>query len=1334
MDIAVANFARRYRIAGPAGSAPEAAARLDGLADAVGQAMERAIERSLGDDPAVYVLPRVSHRTSLRLDAGRDDAELAESWGESLAAAVLRALAAGDGVVRFAGRGEHAARFLADLLAGRAWERRLYRPFAALRELPLEEAVAAVLRQHRGEPEGVLAALAAAGVLEEVLGRAGGDSLRELWGRPLGRREEPSPETARTLLALALSLADRLGLWRGGERGAEPAGDPSRPAARLDAWLAAAPAAPDWMDPGSLADALADTLRFLAERGDLHPAGRAPPAEPLAAVLADFDWLDTARLRPWLESRLAPPTSAAGAAPAADPESVAAEPPAARAAETRSAEGRGAESRGAEGRSAEGRSAESRSAEVLEDRSPEGAAEPAPSQPVEGRRVPRGRRPTPRQRDLLADLLHVAGEGGLGLERARPCSPANALRLYARLIERFPRWSGDAAARGLLERLLAAWQAAAGLPEMPRSAAAWARAGKRLSGPAARDLAAVTGLGEPAMRLLEALAGARPPAAPSSTIPRTPAPPPSTVPRTPVAARELTLWADLRFLLATWPSPAGRGRPPRPADAERLAAVLVQRLPALRPYPGGRGADLVPRIRRLLTLAEILTAGAAAAGLLEQLRRGRLEAVLAALPAAARQEVAPLLAVLAASPELAAELAVPLPAVLAAAERSAPSLASLPAELRSLARRGLPPLPAEYPAAAETAERWLAVLAAADPRWREVPGVERSLRRWLSVAGALRRAEAPEAARQLLRRRETAGLADTLPEGLREPARRDLEQLRELGGAEALAASLAPLAAGAVPEPEPAELWADLWLALRRRRPLLELRPATVAADIERLLAALARDAPRWRRVPGARRALEALLLAVRGRPAPAGEPPHGSLETTEQPPAPLGVLPEPAAASGPAEAGQADPALLSEATASRTAVSGPVEVRHADPAPPPAAPASETAAPPEPAAAGQQQDGARRFLAALGAGEQELLRALLERRAVPAAGSPAAGAPAVEAPRSSTEEAIEIECAGIFLLARAILDGRLGALVHRAAWPPGAEPSRLGAAITAVALCWAGEAAVTEDDLLDEGIRHLAGWDRPTDLAAVRALWRGAGDGDHRRFTGELLRLAAGQRLLRGEQLRLYRLTTAGGTPALVAGCETEGVWPFGHAGGGELGELLPRWLELWRRGTGREPEAILCDAALAEAAGAPAGVELIPVPAAAEAAAEGSERGRLLAAHRAGREALTGALAALDGAWLGDPGSDLAATLAAAALLRVWARWLGRFAGAGVPFLLENFIRRPGRLSVAGHVLRVELAPGPMDMVLEMAGYLDDLEAVPWLAGRRLELHLGERRGERR
>jgi hypothetical protein len=128
----------------------------------------------------------------------------------------------------------------------------------------------------------------------------------------------------------------------------------------------------------------------------------------------------------------------------------------------------------------------------------------------------------------------------------------------------------------------------------------------------------------------------------------------------------------------------------------------------------------------------------------------------------------------------------------------------------------------------------------------------------------------------------------------------------------------------------------------------------------------------------------------------------------------------------------------------------------------------------------------------------------------------------------------------------------------------------------------------------------------------------------------------------------------------------------------------LISDWQEVWRQSTGSDPQ--------------------------------------LLEASAADRETLAGALAALDGGALGIDEADLVIALAAIAVVRTWARWLRQFAASSVPWLLDKFIRRPGKIRVGESAILVELDPRPLDIVIEMAGYASDIHRVTWLGGRNI------------
>jgi len=87
------------------------------------------------------------------------------------------------------------------------------------------------------------------------------------------------------------------------------------------------------------------------------------------------------------------------------------------------------------------------------------------------------------------------------------------------------------------------------------------------------------------------------------------------------------------------------------------------------------------------------------------------------------------------------------------------------------------------------------------------------------------------------------------------------------------------------------------------------------------------------------------------------------------------------------------------------------------------------------------------------------------------------------------------------------------------------------------------------------------------------------------------------------------------------------------------------------------------------------------------------------------------------------GNPNLDQTVAMVTSLLLRMWARWLRGFSASSISFLVENFIRRSGRLYAEKDTLLIELKQGPLDLVMEMAGYFADIERVPWLPGKRIK-----------
>ncbi|MCP4658128.1 MAG: hypothetical protein GY856_22180, partial [bacterium] len=1127
MDMHVAHLRCRYQVLGPRPAAESVASRLDGVRDELPAVIEGALDQALGNDPAVYVLRRVKNRVSLRLAAERPDSELAETWGKSLAAAVLHAVHehAEDAaeVMRFADQGEYVAHFLVDLLAGRAWERWYYHPFAAYKssqpaggdfprfqpaggDFPRfrrawadtevrpygsgseTDVLHRVLLGNRDHLAGILARLERQGALDGILDRVDETALSELWSEERERLGAPGLEELRALVTMAFSLVDRLGRWAG-----------DRP--RIDDFLAlyrgTRPEAADWRDRGSLAAAMIDVLRFAVAERRLRPT--APEAdfdERLDQALAELDWLDLERLRRGLVEALA--------------------------------------------------------TAVPDDAAP---------------RPPRGRGATPRQKELLADLGRILGEGELRLDVHRRHSPANALRLYARLVDRFPRWADDSGARALIERLLRAWHALAGLP---RAVELLRRLGEaesvslppELPATAARDLRFFAGLGPVALRILEALVG------PVGRADAGPDVGSGEGRRHGENRGERGVRGDREVRGDHADGRGGEIRGDREVGGERAEGrggearedredfgdhaegrggevrgdreVGGERVEGRGDEAGGDREDFGERAEgrggevrgdREVGWERAEGRGDEAGGDREDFgeraegrggeargdreirveREARVEREVRGEREVRRERAEGRGGEAGGDREVGGErddgvvweARVEREVGGERAEGGGDEAGGdredfgdredrVEREVRGNPDDRRSRDDGRYRDDRYGDDRYGDDRYGDDRRLRdggryrddrtgmnapcystapaeaglEVAGegaVVAAVERLLSIWAWIVRAESPAEVSEAFQRGSPAAVLQQLPEEIRRQAAVDLGFLGE-PGLEVVAALLAD---ATQPPAQQRELLTDLNLLLRQGELRLDLRHPASPSNVEQLARALVQEHARWRDLAaGGMSALEQRverLLASCARLLEIG--PEYPARRREQP---------------------ATPVVVAEAA----------------------------------------------------------------------------------------REGIETGCAGVFLLLRAILDAHLPAIVNKADYPPGAEPSPLGAVLTALGWCWGGEPAVVRGGP-DPGLALLAGWTTAPTLDEIRGSWRQATAEDHLRFQTALLRILAGQRLVRGSVLHLHQVAR-GDRVALVAGVDGRGLWPLGRvfpsreALRSGLGDLLTRWMEIWRETLG--------------------------------------------------------------------------------------------------------------------------------------------------------------------
>ena len=309
----------------------------------------------------------------------------------------------------------------------------------------------------------------------------------------------------------------------------------------------------------------------------------------------------------------------------------------------------------------------------------------------------------------------------------------------------------------------------------------------------------------------------------------------------------------------------------------------------------------------------------------------------------------------------------------------------------------------------------------------------------------------------------------------------------------------------------------------------------------------------------------------------------------------------------------------------------------------------------------------------------------------------------------------------GAALLLRVISDVRLAEIVRGSfTVPPDAAdgvPDPFAALLVAVLQRW-GDA----DPLsIDPALWQLAGHAHAPEAIGIAESWNALSTPALNAIQRGLCRVLAGRRTIDPTILDVRRVTLPDGHDALVAGDGRSAIYPFGVDSPDPqgIGSLVEDWVAWWGTATGSPPLLTVHEPELRRA--------LLASPVLAP----------LLAGRRtARRRAVEGpdqSLADLDDAFrqwsIGGlpPTAELTVDLIAIALLRLWARSLPSFAASSPGFLLRTFVRRSGQLVVGPSELTIELEPKPLDLVLEMAGFVSDIESLPWLAGRPCRIHIG-------
>ena len=264
---------------------------------------------------------------------------------------------------------------------------------------------------------------------------------------------------------------------------------------------------------------------------------------------------------------------------------------------------------------------------------------------------------------------------------------------------------------------------------------------------------------------------------------------------------------------------------------------------------------------------------------------------------------------------------------------------------------------------------------------------------------------------------------------------------------------------------------------------------------------------------------------------------------------------------------------------------------------------------------------------------------------------------PARSAAIESADHVFESGCAGLFLLVRALLDARIPQLAKSA----GLEVESF---LLALGVLWAGPSALI-DSQADPGLALWAGL--APELAPVSL------PAESDAIQDALLEVLTLRRRIDPSTMRQFEIDLRG-RRAVVAADATGSAWP--------IGAWIPSTRALadrWRKSADRDGAVV---------ASPPDDPQKI--------------------------------LAPLIEGWPAGAPINLTALLTSISALRLWTAWLPGLSRSNAPYILANLIRRSGRIGVTARAVEVRLDPGPMDVVLEMAGYLREIETVPWLAGR--------------
>ncbi|MDX1413872.1 MAG: hypothetical protein R3293_06755, partial [Candidatus Promineifilaceae bacterium] len=305
MNGRIGHLHTNYRLLGQSNPPPvDLRERLDRLAIAeVAPTVANALSHVFAGDETVYVLRQVTAPLWLNYHEGQTEKELAQEWGRQLRGRIVRSIAADPGDGRnlqcLDNKAHYIARFVIDLVNGRAWDAWYYGTFQSFRASSTGQTLHEVLMANKRQIAAVLGYLNQAGALEKLLGELEPHQIASFWQEGLGASPLYDAVTIRPLWQTACKLLSQLELWASGSHASENL---------WPVYLASQPLAADWREQKGLTTSVLDIIYFLRNRGQLRST---LPEEDtfeirLDRAVSSLDWLDKTlleqSLRNWFAS------------------------------------------------------------------------------------------------------------------------------------------------------------------------------------------------------------------------------------------------------------------------------------------------------------------------------------------------------------------------------------------------------------------------------------------------------------------------------------------------------------------------------------------------------------------------------------------------------------------------------------------------------------------------------------------------------------------------------------------------------------------------------------------------------------------------------------------------------------------------------------------------------------------------------------------------------------------------------------------------------------------------------------------------------------------------